>query len=58
MRNGTGWNVTMSKGIVVGYLCPDCQTAEENTEAVINEAGIDYSAGHVDAAGRYWAPSK
>lgn len=25
------------------HICPSCQTPEENAEAVINEATIDYS---------------
>lgn len=58
MRSGTGWNATFKQGIVVGYLCPECQTPEENSEAEINEATVDYRAGHVDASGRLWAPSK
>src|SRR5215211_7124598 len=32
------WNATFVHGVLTGYLCPDCQTPEENTEAVINEA--------------------
>jgi hypothetical protein len=31
------WNATLRQGVVVGYLCPDCQTPEENAEAAIHE---------------------
>lgn len=43
------WNVTVSRGIPVGYLCPDCQTPEENAEAEINLATTRYA---VDSFGR------
>jgi hypothetical protein len=33
MRNPHGWNVEMVAGLEVGYLCPDCQTPEEDLEA-------------------------
>ncbi len=36
------WNAVFRDGVVVGFLCPDCQTPEESTEAEINEATIDY----------------
>jgi hypothetical protein len=37
-RWGSGeWNATLRQGVVVGYLCPDCQTPEENAEAAIHE---------------------
>lgn len=36
------WNVTMEAGRIIGYTCPSCQTVEENAEAVINEATLDY----------------
>ncbi len=42
-RNMAGWNATFKDGRIVGYLCGDCQTVEENLEAQINEATIDYS---------------
>ncbi|MFJ3955395.1 hypothetical protein ACIPXV_36070 [Streptomyces libani] len=47
-----GWNVVLDKGYAIGHLCPDCQTAEENAEAEVHEATLDYSAGHVDEDGR------
>lgn len=37
-----GWNATFSAGRVVGYLCPACQTPEENVEAEINLATTNY----------------
>ncbi|GMA33525.1 hypothetical protein [Litorihabitans aurantiacus] len=37
------WNLQYDLGREVGVLCPDCQTPEENAEAVINEATIDYA---------------
>lgn len=37
------WNVSVKHGYVIGLVCPKCLTAEENAEAVINEATIDYS---------------
>jgi len=33
------WNATLRQGVVVGYLCPDCQTPE-NAEAAIHEATL------------------
>lgn len=36
------WNVTLSRGVVAGATCPTCQTAEENVEAEINLATLDY----------------
>lgn len=37
------WNVTIVCGVAVGITCPDCQTPEENAEAAINEATLDYA---------------
>lgn len=42
MRSTDGWNATMSRGVAVGYICPTCQTPEDNAEAEINEATLDY----------------
>jgi len=36
------WNAIMRQGRIVGFLCSDCQTPGENSEAVINEATTDY----------------
>ena len=37
------WNMTMVRGRVAGLLCPSCQTPEENAEAEINFATLDYA---------------
>lgn len=36
--DGQEWNVLFVHGFVSGIICPGCQTAAENAEAVINEA--------------------
>jgi hypothetical protein len=36
MRNPQGWNVEMIASIEAGYLCPGCQTVEEDLEAELN----------------------
>jgi hypothetical protein len=36
MRNPKGWNVEMIAGIEGGYLCPGCQTVEEDLDAELN----------------------
>ena len=41
-RGAGRWNVTLSRGVVVGATCPACQTGEENAEAEINLATLDY----------------
>lgn len=41
--NADRWNVVFNMGRVAGFLCPDCQTAEEDIEAQVNEATTDYS---------------
>ncbi len=48
-RGQDDWNVTLKAGVVVGTLCPDCQTPAENAEAVINEATLRYAR---DKSGR------
>ncbi|MHA3020126.1 hypothetical protein ACXPWS_07600 [Mycobacterium sp. BMJ-28] len=35
-RNTAGWNVDMIAGLVVGHLCPNCQTPEEDLDAELN----------------------
>lgn len=47
-----GWNVAADNGVVVAFICPRCQTPEENAEAIINEATLDYG---VDDQGRFVA---
>ena len=41
--NADNWNAVFDAGVIVAFLCPDCQTDEENIEAQVNEATIDYS---------------
>lgn len=54
-RDMTDWNAVYSAGCVTGFLCPTCQTAEENAEAVVNEATLTYAT---DRFGRTIARSK
>jgi hypothetical protein len=42
LRNPDGWNAVGDKGVIVGYLCPGCQTPDENAEAEIKAATLDY----------------
>jgi hypothetical protein len=49
------WNATLSRGVVVGGLCPGCQTAHENAEAQVNEATLTYKT---DGLGRVRARPK
>ena len=42
MRSVAGWNCTIKSGVIVGNICPACQTPEQNAEAEINEATLDY----------------
>lgn len=37
------WSGTVKRGVLVGSLCPNCQTPEENVEAAVNEAITSYS---------------
>ncbi|MFD9061486.1 hypothetical protein ACFVZ3_08215 [Kitasatospora purpeofusca] len=46
------WNATMSRGVLVGLICPGCQTAEEHVEAEVKEATLDYEGAVEDATGR------
>lgn len=54
-KRADGWNFDLRGGVVVEIICPSCQTAEENAEAEINEATLNYS---VDAFGRFVGASK
>lgn len=45
-----GWNTVWRKGYIKGFLCPKCQTPEENAEAEINEATFEIVG--TDAFGR------
>ena len=58
LNNSSGWNVVFDQGRPVGFLCPSCQTPEENAESVINEAALDYSRTTADPSGRLIAPLK
>ena len=49
------WNAVCTDGVVVAVLCPACQTSQENAEATINEATLDYS---VNELGRFYARPK
>lgn len=44
-RGHGDWNVTAKRGVLLGFLCPSCQTPEENAEALINEGTLDYFTG-------------
>lgn len=41
-RNQPDWNGVFRDGFLTGVICVDCQTVEENAEAVINEATTNY----------------
>ncbi|SLH95776.1 Uncharacterised protein [Mycobacteroides abscessus subsp. massiliense] len=57
LRNNTeGWNVIVADGYVTGFLCPHCQSPQENAEAEINEATLDYTG--ADSLGRLTARLK
>jgi hypothetical protein len=47
-----GWNMVYDKGYLTGYLCPGCQSPEENAEAEINEATVKPTG--MDEFGRVW----
>jgi hypothetical protein len=38
----------MAQGRIVELLCPDCQTPEEDAEAAVNEATLEYG---IDSTG-------
>ena len=38
-----GWNVVVEFGYITGLLCPSCQTPEENAEAAIHGATLDFA---------------
>ncbi|UUE19877.1 hypothetical protein [Microbacterium sp. J1-1] len=54
-KRSTGWNAAFIQGAVAGFICPTCQTPEENAEAEINEATLTYK---IDAFGRTIATTK
>ncbi|MFJ7258202.1 hypothetical protein ACIQWV_38170 [Streptomyces sp. NPDC098085] len=45
-------NIEFTQGGPVGYLCPECQTPEENAEASVKAATLDYANTASDAEGR------
>ncbi|AOT57753.1 MULTISPECIES: hypothetical protein [Streptomyces] len=46
------WNIEFSQGRPVGYLYPKCQTPEENAEAEVKAATLDYANTVPDVDGR------
>lgn len=56
--SNNGWNSVWEMGRFSYYLCPDCQTPEENAEAEANWAGFDYASGFFDNEGRWYVPPK
>lgn len=46
------WNIDFAQGCPVGYVCPECQTPEENAEAEVKAATLDYAHTAPDAHGR------
>lgn len=48
-RGRGAWNARYVAGVEKGLICPACQTPDENVEAEINEATLNYG---VDAFGR------
>lgn len=57
-RGHGDWNTVFTQGFVTGHLCPACQTPEENAEAEINLATIDYDTARIDDLGRVWVKPK
>ena len=39
-RDDGDWNVETRGGRIIRYLCPDCQTPDENEEARLRELGL------------------
>ena len=46
------WNTEFDRGVLVGLICPQCQTPEENAEAEVKTATLDYVNVTPDADGR------
>lgn len=46
-RGTTGWNSVLKSGSLVGFLCPTCQTPEQNAEAEVNQATLEYGRDHL-----------
>ncbi len=46
------WNTEYDQGRPIGRICPGCQTAEENAEAGVKAATLDYSHTKTGTEGR------
>lgn len=46
------WNGSFNKGVLVGLICPGCQTLVEHTEAEVHSATLDYGSLRRDGAGQ------
>ncbi|MFJ2272302.1 hypothetical protein ACIOHO_39660 [Streptomyces sp. NPDC087849] len=51
-EDASRWNGEVDQGILVGLICPECQTPEEHIGAEVNESTLDYANAVPDAAGR------
>lgn len=40
--NADAWNGEFRAGKLVAVICPSCQSTDENLEAAINDATLDY----------------
>ena len=45
------WNAVFARGACVGYVCPECQTAEEWTGAEADARTLDYGVAADGRAG-------
>jgi hypothetical protein len=50
-RNIDNWNTEFIASYVVGYLCPECRTPEEDLEAQVEETINDYATWQVQTLG-------
>jgi len=55
-RGHGDWNIVYHDGYVTGFICPGCQTPEENAEAAFKALTLDYSRRQLDEYGRSWTP--
>lgn len=37
------WNVSFNRGVITELICDRCQTPEENAEAAVNDAMLEYA---------------
>lgn len=56
--NDKDWNTMWKQGVLVGFVCPDCQTPEESLEARVNQSVYDYDRMQSDPDGRMRLPLK